>query len=85
MRPQDHAKLSQVELLIFDVAAAIPFTILMQLMKPYLILMLSTMKIRVDLFPSNLLTSCAIRTASVNRNITSRELQPVGHLPQGDF
>jgi N-acetyltransferase 10 len=42
VRPQDHAKLAQAELLIIDEAAAIPITIVKQLMGPYLILMSST-------------------------------------------
>jgi N-acetyltransferase 10 len=42
IRPQDYAKLAQAELLIIDEAAAIPITIVKQLMGPYLVLLSST-------------------------------------------
>ena len=42
IRPQDYAKLAQAELLIVDEAAAIPITIVKQLMGPYLVLLSST-------------------------------------------
>lgn len=42
IRPQDHAKLAQAELLIIDEAAAIPITIVKQLIGPYLVLLSST-------------------------------------------
>lgn len=42
LRPQDHAKLSQVELLVIDEAAAIPLPIVKSLLGPYLVFLSST-------------------------------------------
>ncbi|URD75422.1 hypothetical protein MUK42_07746 [Musa troglodytarum] len=42
LRPHDHAKLSQVELLVVDEAAAIPLPIVKSLLGPYLVFLSST-------------------------------------------
>ncbi|WOL09558.1 hypothetical protein Cni_G18311 [Canna indica] len=42
LRPQDHGKLSQVELLVVDEAAAIPLPIVKSLLGPYLVFLSST-------------------------------------------
>ena len=42
IQPQDHAVLSQAELLVIDEAAAIPLPLVRQLLGPYLVLMSST-------------------------------------------
>ena len=42
IRPQDHAKLSQAELVVVDEAAAIPITIMKQLLGPYMVILSST-------------------------------------------
>lgn len=42
LRPQDHNKLSQVELLVIDEAAAIPLPIVKSLLGPYLVFLSST-------------------------------------------
>lgn len=42
IRPQDYAQLSQAELLIVDEAAAIPMTLVKQLLGPYMVILSST-------------------------------------------
>ncbi|KAH0452600.1 hypothetical protein IEQ34_019899 [Dendrobium chrysotoxum] len=42
LKPQDHSKLSQVELLVIDEAAAIPLPIVKSLLGPYLVFLSST-------------------------------------------
>ncbi|KAG6481136.1 hypothetical protein ZIOFF_057731 [Zingiber officinale] len=42
LRPQDHGKLSQVELLVVDEAAAIPLPVVKSLLGPYLVFLSST-------------------------------------------
>ena len=42
MKPHDHGKLSQVELLVIDEAAAIPLPIVKSLLGPYLVFLSST-------------------------------------------
>lgn len=42
IRPQDHNKLSQAELLVVDEAAAIPLTLVKNLLGPYLVFLSST-------------------------------------------
>ena len=42
MKPHDHGKLSQVELLVIDEAAAIPLPIVKALLGPYLVFLSST-------------------------------------------
>lgn len=42
IKPQDYAKLSQAELLVVDEAAAIPLTVVRQLMGPYMTILSST-------------------------------------------
>lgn len=42
IRPQEHAKLSQVELLVIDEAAAIPLPIVRSMLGPYLVFLSST-------------------------------------------
>ena len=42
IRPQDYAKLAQAELLVVDEAAAIPITLVKQLLGPYMVILSST-------------------------------------------
>ena len=42
IRPQDHVKLSQAELLVVDEAAAIPITLVKKLLGPYMVILSST-------------------------------------------
>jgi N-acetyltransferase 10 len=42
IQPHEHAKLSQVELLVIDEAAAIPLPVVRSLLGPYLVFLSST-------------------------------------------
>lgn len=42
IQPQHHAKLAQAELLVIDEAAAIPLTVVKELLGPYLVFLCST-------------------------------------------
>lgn len=42
IRPTDYQKLSQAELLVIDEAAAIPITLVKQLMGPFMVILSST-------------------------------------------
>jgi N-acetyltransferase 10 len=42
LKPNDHGKLSQVELLVIDEAAAIPLPIVKSMLGPYLVFLSST-------------------------------------------
>jgi N-acetyltransferase 10 len=42
LKPHDHGKLSQVELLVIDEAAAIPLPIVKSMLGPYLVFLSST-------------------------------------------
>jgi len=50
IRPHDHERLSQAELLVIDEAAAIPLTIVKKLLGPFLVLMSSTVNGYVCVF-----------------------------------
>ena len=44
IQPQDHAQLTQAELVVIDEAAAIPITLVKQLLGPYMVILSSTVQ-----------------------------------------